>query len=304
MGARLKPMNPTHHASVHATLPVASGQLPAVPLTIEGYATLHQMMRFRWTAWRALPADDRREIAGQAAQTLAAMEGRSDGQSALFSLLGHKGDLMLVHFRNTFDELNQAELDLGRLRLSDFMEPTTSYLSVIELGLYESSLKTYKALAERGVEPHSEEWNKEIAETVARQREAMKPRLFPQMPPNRYVCFYPMNRLRGEDKNWYTLPMEERQRQMNEHGMVGRRYAGEVKQIITGSIGFDDWEWGVDLFADDPLVFKKLIYEMRFDQVSAVYALFGAFFIGVRCPAERLHELLEGRLPGIETLDH
>jgi len=117
------------------------------------------------------------------------------------------------------------------------------------------------------------------------------------MPANRYICFYPMNRLRGEDKNWYTLPMEERQRQMNEHGLVGRRYAGEVKQIITGSIGFDDWEWGVDLFADDPLIFKKLIYEMRFDQVSAVYALFGSFFVGLRCRANQLHDLLEGNLP-------
>ncbi len=213
---------------------------------------------------------------------------KADGQSALFSLLGHKGDLMLVHFRESFDQLNQAELDLARLRLNDFLEPTTSYLSVIELGLYESTLKTYKALADRGVEPHSEEWKKAIQETIARQKEAMKPRLFPSMPPNRYICFYPMDRRRGEDKNWYTLPMEERQRQMNEHGLVGRRYAGEVKQIITGSIGFDDWEWGVDLFADDPLVFKKLIYEMRFDHVSAVYALFGSFYIGLRCPANRL----------------
>jgi chlorite dismutase len=131
----------------------------------------------------------------------------------------------------------------------------------------------------------------------------MKPRLFPAMPPNRYICFYPMDRRRGEDKNWYTLPMEERQRQMNEHGLVGRRYAGEVKQIITGSIGFDDWEWGVDLFADDPLVFKKLIYEMRFDHVSAVYALFGSFYIGLRCPANRLYDLLEGNLPE-KSLNH
>jgi chlorite dismutase len=183
------------------------------------------------------------------------------------------------------------------LRLSDFLEPTTSYLSVIELGLYESTLKTYRALAERGVESHSEEWKKAIQETVARQKEAMRPRLFPSMPPNRYLCFYPMDRRRGEDKNWYTLPMEERQRQMNEHGLVGRRYAGEVKQIITGSIGFDDWEWGVDLFADDPIVFKKLIYEMRFDEVSAVYALFGTFYVGLRCPANRLHQLLQGELP-------
>jgi hydrogen peroxide-dependent heme synthase len=268
-----------------------------VPLTIEGYATLHQMMRVRWTAWRALSDGERRQIADEASKLLAQMESRSGGQSALFSLLGHKGDLMLIHFRESLDELNQAELDLGRIRLSDFLEPTTSYLSVIELGLYESTLKIYRALEERGVEPHSEEWKKVIQETIARQKEAMKPRLFPSMPPNRYVCFYPMDRKRGEDKNWYTLPMEERQRQMNEHGLVGRRYAGEVKQIITGSIGFDDWEWGVDLFADDPIVFKKLIYEMRFDEVSAVYALFGTFYVGLRCPANRLHQLLEGELP-------
>jgi hydrogen peroxide-dependent heme synthase len=286
-------MNPTHPANVA----VDAARLPSVPLTVEGYSTLHQMMRFRWTAWRALADKDRREIAGEAERLLAEMEGRNNGQSALFSLLGHKGDLMFVHFRETFDQLNQAELDVARLRLSDFMEPATSYLSVIELGLYESSLKTYKALAERGVEPHSEEWKKGIAETIARQKEAMKSRLFPAMPPNRYICFYPMDRKRGEEKNWYTLPMEERQRQMNEHGLVGRRYAGEVKQIITGSIGFDDWEWGVDLFADEPLVFKKLIYEMRFDHVSAVYALFGTFYIGLRCPASRLHDLLEGNLP-------
>jgi chlorite dismutase len=106
-----------------------------------------------------------------------------------------------------------------------------------------------------------------------------------------------MDRRRGEEKNWYTLPIEERARQMGEHGLVGRRYAGEVRQIITGSIGFDDWEWGVDLFADDPLVFKKLIYEMRFDYVSAVYALFGQFYVGLRCPAEQIGTLLEGELP-------
>jgi hydrogen peroxide-dependent heme synthase len=286
-------MNPTHPV----TAPAAAGQLPAVPLTLEGYACLHQMMRVRWSAWRSLDEQKRRQITGEAMKVLAGMEAQPGGQSALFSLLGHKGDLMLVHFRESFDELNQAELALARLPLSDYLDPTTSYLSVIELGLYESTLKTYKSLAEQGVEPHSEEWNKSIQETIARQKEAMRPRLFPSMPKNRYICFYPMDRKRGENKNWYTLPMEERQRQMNEHGMVGRRYAGTVKQIITGSIGFDDWEWGVDLFADDPIVFKKLIYEMRFDEVSAVYALFGTFYVGLRCPADRLHQLLEGTLP-------
>jgi chlorite dismutase len=225
------------------------------------------------------------------------MESDVAGQTAVFSLLGHKGDLLIVHFRNSFDQLKAAELAISRLRLSDYLEQTTSYLSVVELGLYESSVKLYRDLREKGIDPHSPEWNTAIEDTIKRQTEAMRPRLFPQIPANRYICFYPMDRRRGEDKNWYSLPIEERQRQMEEHGLVGRRYAGTVRQIITGSIGFDDWEWGVDLFADDPLVFKKLIYEMRFDEVSAVYALFGTFYVGVRCPAAGLEGLFSGKLP-------
>ena len=278
-----------------------STEIPAVPLTVEGYATLHQMMRFRWSAWRALPAADRTAIANEASTLLANLEQHSPGGSALFSLLGHKADLLFLHFRNSFADLNQVELQLAQLRISDFFEPTTSYLSIIELGLYESTTKVYKTLTDRGIEPHSEEWKREIQDTLGRQREAMRPRLFPQIPPNRYICFYPMDRRRGEQTNWYTLPIEERARQMNDHGLVGRRYSGEVKQIITGSIGFDDWEWGVDLFADDPLVFKKLIYEMRFDQVSAVYALFGQFYVGLRCPSASLGQLLSGQLPDPAT---
>jgi len=283
--------------TMHPTRPHVAADVPAVPLTTEGYSVLHQMMRIRWTAWRALPATEKSPIAKEASQSFAEMEKHSPGQSALYSLIGHKGDLMLIHFRDSFADLNQAELQIASLRLSEYLEPTTSYLSIIELGLYDSTLKIYKELADQGIEPHSDQWKAEIECKLNRHKEAMKPRLFPDIPPNRYGCFYPMNRLRGEEKNWYTLPIEERARQMNEHGLVGRRYAGEVRQIITGSIGFDDWEWGVDLFADDPLVFKKLIYEMRFDQVSAVYALFGQFFVGVRVPAGKLEELLSGKLP-------
>lgn len=272
---------------------VAAEQLPAVPLTLEGSSVLHQMLRVRWTAWKQMDAAERTQIAAEAAGVMAEMEREASGQSAAFSLLGHKGDLILVHFRRTFDELNQVERRLAGLRLWDYLEPASSYLSVVELGLYESSLKTYTTLAERGIAPFSPDWNSAVEDVLARQREAMAPRLFPEMPPHKYLCFYPMDRKRGESKNWYRLPMAERQRQMHEHGMVGRRYAGEVKQIISGSIGFDDWEWGVDLFADDPLVFKKLIYEMRFDEVSADYALFGSFYVGIRCPAAKLTEWLD-----------
>jgi hydrogen peroxide-dependent heme synthase len=279
----------------NAGVQAVSTELPAVPLTLEGLSVLHQMFRFRWPEWRKLDRSRQQEIAGEAAAALSPSE--AAGQSAVYSLLGHKGDLMLVHFRDSFDELNAAELQLNRTALEEYLEPTHSYLSVIELGLYDSSVKLFRQLTERGVTPLSEEWNREVQETMERQRQAMHPRLYPKIPDSRYLCFYPMDRKRGEEKNWYTLPIEERQRQMEEHGTVGRRYAGKVQQIITGSIGFDDWEWGVDLFAPEPLVFKKLIYEMRFDQVSAEYAAFGQFFVGLRVAVAKLGEWLDGKLP-------
>lgn len=256
---------------------------------------LHQMFRVRWSAWKQLDSNEQKSITQEAAAAFGKMEQNASGQSALFSLLGHKGDLLFVHFRDSFAELNAVELELARLRLFDYLEQTTSYLSVVELGLYESTVKTYESLVERGIEPNSPEWAAAIEEVLARQREAMRSRLYPEMPPHKYACFYPMDRKRGEAINWYTLPLQERQRQMHEHGLVGRRYAGTVKQIISGSIGFDDWEWGVTLFADDPLVFKKLIYEMRFDEVSAVYAAFGSFYVGVRIPAKEIASVLSAQ---------
>src|SRR5258708_1151421 len=247
------------------------------------------MLKIRWREWRAVPGARRCEIVAEASAALGAMEGQG---SAAFSLLGHKGDLMLVHFRPSFDGLEDAQQPLPKLALWDYLEPTTSYVSVVELGLYESTMKLYSTLAEKEISAHSPEWDQAIEETLSRQRQAMQPRLFPEIPPAKYVCFYPMDRRPGEQKNWYLLPIAERQGQMGDQGEVGRRYAGTVKQIISGSIGFDDWEWGVDLFAEDPLVFKRLIYEMRFDEVSAVYALFGTFYIGMRTPAAEIGTLL------------
>ena len=273
---------------------LAETSLPPVPLTVEGASVLHQMMRFRWSQWRALTSESRAEILQESTQALAPMEQPSNGrQSAFYSLLGHKADLLFVHFRRSFEELGQAQRDVAKLPISDYLEPATSYLSVVELGLYESTSDTYTALADKGIKPHSEEWTREVEGVLERHRKAMAPRLWPEIPGAKYICFYPMDRRRGESKNWYQESMADRQRMMKEHGLIGRRYAGDVRQIITGSIGFDDWEWGVDLFADDPLVFKKLIYEMRFDEVSAVYALFGTFYVGLRVPARGLAEILK-----------
>lgn len=280
--------------------PVAD--FPPVPLTLEGSSVLHQFFRFDWKSWRVAPAPERERVAAGFIETLQSLERENHEnaaapvRTALFSQLGHKGDLILVHFRDSLEALNQVELDLAQTELYSYLDQRHSYVSVVELGLYESTRKTYEAASAKGFQPHSEEWNAEVAASLKRAADAMAPRLYPAIPGTRYLCFYPMDRKRGEQVNWYTVPFADRQRMMHEHGLIGRRYGGEVKQIISGSIGMDDWEWGVDLFADDPVIFKKLIYEMRFDEVSAVYALFGQFFIGLRLPAERLTNWLNGKL--------
>lgn len=270
-----------------------SASLPAVPLTIEGSWVLHQLFRFN-AAWVNLDNHKKRMFVREAVGMLRSWESNEEFPSAAFTMIGHKSDLMLIHFRKDPAELHRLEVEFAKLPIGTYLPQVHSYFSVVELGLYESTVKIYRTLLDQGLEPHSEEWNTAIRQTLDRQREAMAPRIYPTFPDRKYVCFYPMDRLRGEAVNWYTETIEERQRMMHDHGMIGRRYAGEVRQIITGSIGLDDWEWGVDLFADDPLVFKRLIYEMRFDEVSAKYAKFGQFYVGMRVPSEFLEEVLVG----------
>src|SRR5450755_1886578 len=130
--------------------------MPPVPLSVEGASVLHQMMRFRRPEWRALTTAAQNEILQEASTALAALDHPADGrQSALFSLLGHKGDILFVHFRRSFEELDHAQRELARLAIGDFLEPTSSYLSIVELGIYESTAKVYGALLDKGIQPYS-----------------------------------------------------------------------------------------------------------------------------------------------------
>jgi chlorite dismutase len=272
---------------------------PRVPETLEGWSLLHQMFRVRWPEWLALSARERQGRAAEAAAALGAMNGEDGSATALVSLLGHKGDLMFVHFRRGFEALEAAQLAVARLGLAGLLEPSSSYVSVVELGMYEMTALLHTRLRERGLPPGTPEFDRAFDEEMEEQRKRVSARLFLAVPPRRYVCFYPMNKRRGEHKNWYAEPVEDRGRMMRDHGVIGRHYAGAVTQIISGSIGFDDWEWGVDLFADDPLVFKKLIYEMRFDEASAWYAEFGPFYVGLQFSPPELPRLLEGEVPAL-----
>lgn len=269
---------------------------PAVPETLDGWSILHRMFRFRRRAFDALPAAQRFEIADEARSYFEVLAGSQDGDVSLAQLLGHKSDLMLTHYAKGFDGLAGVQTAFDKLAIAEYTEQLGSYVSVLELGLYEATAKLHAALEARGLKPHSHEWNQAFDITLSEQRGGPRnaERLWAKVPARRYVCFYPMDKKRGESLNWYALPYAERARLMVDHGKIGRSYHGLVTQVISGSIGFDDWEWGVDLYADDPLVFKKLIYEMRFDEVSARYAAFGPFYTGLQFSISELARYLEG----------
>src|SRR5262245_7103772 len=146
-------------STIKAERELAAQELHAVPLTLEGSSVLHQMFRFRWPQWRKLTEKAEKVIVAAAGAALEKLARHANGQTALFSMLGHKADLMLIHFRSSFDHLKHAELEIARLKLNDFLDQTTSYVSVVELGLYESSVKLFRSLREQGIEPHSPEWN-------------------------------------------------------------------------------------------------------------------------------------------------
>ena len=266
---------------------------PFVPETLEGWSVLHLMYRIDWDQLRGVLGADRQRMAADAVEAVAVPDA---GATAFVQMLGHKADLMVVLFRPSFEGLAAAQLAFSRTPLHACLRPTTSYVSIVELGMYEMTAKIHEQLGQKH-KPGSLDFETAFDAEMETQRGRVMNRLFIELPQRRYVCFYPMNKRRGETSNWYSEPFARRASMMREHGMIGRHYAGKVTQVISGSIGYDDWEWGVDLFADDPLVFKKLIYEMRFDEASAKFAEFGPFYTGLQFAPSQLSAYLDGQVP-------
>ncbi len=241
--------------------------------TLDGWYALHDFRLIDWDAWKRASVDERlkalREM-GAFLQEWRTAEAEKTGSTAFYSVVGQKADFVLMHLRETPEELNELETTLNKSSFAQFLIPAYSYVSIIELSSY---------LAKPGTDPYQD------PELVAR--------LKPILPQTKHICFYPMNKKREGNDNWYMLPLADRGRLMRTHGETGRKYAGKVKQIVTGSVGMDEWEWGVTLFSDDMLQFKKLVYEMRFDEVSARYGEFGDFFVGNLLGMDKLTKMLE-----------
>jgi peroxiredoxin len=255
------------------------------PATLEGWYALHQVCSLDRAALARLPAGEKAGVAASAGALLESLAAPPEGWSAAFRLVAGGADVLLVHFRPTLDELADVQLALRASPLWPLLRLEYDYLSVTEAGLYHAT-----AEAAREATPGTEDFASLLR--AAQQAEAasahVRTRLYPSVPEGmRYVSFYPMSKRRAVGQNWYALPIDERNRLMREHGMTGRKFAGRVFQVITGSVGLDDWEWGVTLFTRDPLEFKRIVTEMRYDEASAVYGEFGRFFTGIRfAPAE------------------
>lgn len=261
------------------------------PETLEGWYSLHQLFTVDHARLRALAPDARRALLSDARAGLERLAGaRDDGWTRVVPLVGSAAEVMLVHFRPTLEALEEAQAAVRRLPLHDLLRPVYAFLSVTELGLYHLTARLAREAAERGGAAGDDAYQAALAERVAAERDSAhaQRRLYPTPPADMpYVCFYPMSKRRAAGQNWYALPLDERSRLMYAHGLTGRRYAGRVQQIISGAIGLAEWEWGVTLFARDPLDFKRIVTEMRFDEVSAQYAEFGDFYVGrMREPGE------------------
>jgi len=268
-----------------------------VPQTLEGYYILHDIYRVDWPMWWTVQEKSGFEITEVAHQWLQQAAGVEQGDTAAYGVLSQKADLMLVHYRQTPEELSRVEMSFRRLPLFEFLQPVYSFLSAIELSLYELTAVASKRMADMGLHPGTADYDREFADEMERQKQRVQSRLFRRVPENKYICFYPMNKRRGEQVNWYSLSMEQRRELMRGHGRIGHKFHQSVTQIIGGSTGLDDWEWGVNLHSDDLLAFKKLVYEMRFDPASAIYAEFGPFYVGLRIPPENLPQYLAGKWP-------
>lgn len=245
------------------------------PETLEGWFALHELRRLDRSAWAGLDESEREKAASETKTLLASAENLEDaeeGRSVTYWVMGHKADLLTIHLRPDAAQLHELERRFDQTQLATHTDKVYSYLSVVEVSRHGA--------------PEGAAENVESSPYI-------QSRLYPEIPDySRYVCFYPMSKRREDPDNWYLLDNAARGEFMRAHGRTGRGYAGKVAQIVTGSMGLDDWEWGVTLFADDPLLFKKLVYEMRFDEVSARYAEFGPFFVGQRVMPDDLDRWL------------
>lgn len=261
----------------------------------QGWHCLHLFYRIEFGQWQMLSPDEQRAAKTTLSELVQEIRATESTQLLTLSVVTPKADLAFMLITPDLHVANAFEKRLSQSLGADVLVPVYSYLSLSEESEYRTTADDYAAVLEKEqkLARGTAEFNAAMATFDERMKHYRHERTYPTLPDWPVVCFYNMSKRRGEDRNWYTLPFEVRRKLMLGHGAVGREYAGKVKQLITGSSGLDDAEWGVTLFARDTFQIKAILYQMRFDPVSAIYGEFGEFYIGLQLPLDELFRRLQ-----------
>lgn len=261
----------------------------------QGWHCLHLFYRIEFGQWQLLTAEEHIAAKTHLSSLVQEVRALDSTQLLTLSVVTPKADLAFMLITPDLHAANRIEKQLSLALGPDVLVPVYSYLSLTEESEYRTTAEDYASTleSEQKLPRGSADFEQAMATFDDRMKHYRHERVYPTLPDWPVVCFYNMSKRRGEQRNWYTLPFEDRRKLMLGHGAVGRQYAGKVKQLITGSSGLDDAEWGVTLFARDTFQIKSIVYQMRFDPVSAEYADFGEFYIGLQLPLDELFRRLQ-----------
>jgi peroxiredoxin len=273
--------------------PMNKNDAPVVPE--QGWHCLHLYYRVEQGQWQLLNAEEQRSAKVALSSLVQEIRALESTQLLTLSMVTPKADLGFMLITPDLQAANRIEKQLTLALGADVLVPVYSYLSLTEESEYVTTEEDYGRTleSEQKLKNGSPEFQQAMTAFRERMAHYRHERMYPTLPDWPVVCFYNMSKRRGEDRNWYALPYDERRRLMGGHAKVGREYAGKIKQLITGSSGLDDAEWGVTLFAHDTFQIKAIVYQMRFDEVSAVYGEFGEFYIGLQLPLDELFRRLQ-----------
>jgi chlorite dismutase len=284
------PKAPEHSGAAH---PAAAPQAAASLVPEVGWHVLHLFYRIDRGALAQLSTEQRQIGGEELDRALAPNQAGSPEQLQCFAVPGHKADFGVIAAGSDLKAVHGAQLALQASALGPALIPAYSFYSITEVSEYVPDVEEYGRILQReGLDTSSSVYNTKV-ETYAKRLEPMnRQRLYPEFPDWPCFCFYPMSKMRQGGQNWYLLPFEERAELMSQHGRSGMKFAGKVTQLITASTGLDNWEWGVSLWARNPVYLKNIVYTMRFDESSAKYALFGDFYFGYLLPPAELRAAL------------
>lgn len=266
---------------------------PEVPPVVprEGWHVMHLFYHVDHAQWSLLDAEEKRQAKTRLTELVQEIRATPDTHLLVFSVATPKADLGFMLLTPDLQTANGFEKRLTLSLGAEILTPSYSYLSQTESSEYTTTREQYAAgtlVGEKGLAEGSGEYETALKEFDERMAHYLKHRLYPVLPDWPVICFYPMSKRRSGSDNWYSLDFDTRKKLMAGHARTGRAYSGRILQLITGSTGLDEHEWGVTLLAKDTIDVKSIVYEMRFDEVSARYGEFGDFYIGLQLPLDEL----------------